>query len=188
MVKRLRIAAIAICLVGCLALTAAWVRSYSRIDVMCWGITPHRGIMAKSSAGLLVIDYVHSFGESKQSPIPSKRRTIDWDPSFAQRSRIVEVQLSKWFVISSPVGDAFVAWFVRDPVNMFGGFGLGKRNGVVISLPYWFAILSLGVMGAALYFRRFSIRALLVAVTVVAVVLGVMLASNPTGATVYKVF
>jgi hypothetical protein len=49
-----------------------------------------------------------------------------------------------------------------------------SRRGLDASLPHWFYLLLASLIAAAVWIRRFSLRALLVAITLVAVTLGLI--------------
>jgi hypothetical protein len=68
------------------------------------------------------------------------------------------------------------------PYEAFLGFGLCRAEGELygIILPYWFLVVATGAPATVLLVKasswRFSLRTLLIAMTLVAVVLGVIVA------------
>jgi hypothetical protein len=80
MLRSLRIAGLAMCLLVGTSLIAMWVRSYYREDGLCWGITEKRGFFVFSAQGKVSVHLLQMGGDT---------------------------QISKWFVASYPPGDAF---------------------------------------------------------------------------------
>lgn len=65
---------------------------------------------------------------------------------------------------------------IREPV-VLGFYAKALRKSGTICIPHWFAVLIVGGIAAAPWirrFRRFSLRTLLVAMTLVAVVLAIV--------------
>jgi hypothetical protein len=63
----------------------------------------------------------------------------------------------------------------------YGGFGIqfSPWQFVVIAIPHWFAIVSAGILAAIPWIRwRFSLRTLLIAMTLVAVTIGAIVAMS----------
>jgi hypothetical protein len=77
------------------------------------------------------------------------------------------------FHIRRPVDDNHGPFWHQASVLAFGRFGEGSER--VIFIPYWFPVLILAAMAAFPWIRwskRFSLRTLLIAMTVVAALLG----------------
>jgi hypothetical protein len=68
--------------------------------------------------------------------------------------------------------------FAWVPPASFAGFEIrsNRNSNVVVIIPYWFLVLSLGVIAAApwIRWRRFSLRTLLIGMTLIAVGLGLL--------------
>jgi hypothetical protein len=84
--------------------------------------------------------------------------------------------IKNWKLISHEISRAADAWLYAEL-----GFEISERKqpvpprGSAFTCPYWFAILLVATVSCAPWLRwRFSLRTLLIAMTLVAVVLGVM--------------
>jgi hypothetical protein len=159
MLRKLRIAFLAMCGILCLLLIALWVRSYWRWDT-AEGHVGKTEIRLYSASGHLRLD------------------VSTWDmwgpgPRWDFKSRIIDY---------GPVG--LNPLNSDDPLNRDSGFNY-MMNGVFnlsscryrsfAWMPFWVP-LSLTVMLAAIpwFFWRFSLRTLLIATTLVAAALGLL--------------
>jgi hypothetical protein len=175
MLKYLRIAVTALSLTACVFLIALWVRSYwwndiARCPLASMLIDPSvkkyatQKINGEQSFHVSQLLVVHSFGgrlmlqaggQSLEAP--------GWFPSY-------------WGVISYSYKDLNPRrdqW--RPPA-----FGYGfDRDGRKIRFPYWFAVVLIATFAVIPWFpwsRHFSLRTLLIATTLVAVGLSVIVA------------
>jgi hypothetical protein len=143
--RYLRIAFSATCLVACVLLIVLWVRSYWWWDTISWGITSKQGLQASSQSGGTVFQYIDMRGF-----------TLD---------------LYKWRLHSQQSPDAN-PMPISGMDEAFAGFLF--LNGMV-AIPYWFLVPVSAVCAAVPWIRwRFTLRTLLIATTLVALVLGVI--------------
>jgi hypothetical protein len=148
--RKLRIAWSITCGIVCLLLIVLWVRSYRSTDVF-----PLRPFCI-STDGRLVIwlkEYDVPFGGSGL-------RTIDLSSgSLLYASRVIDTEP-----------------FEVEPFSSRTGFHLEHDNRrTVIQLPYWFLTLLFAATAGLPGIRwRFTLRTLLIATTLVAVVLGLI--------------
>jgi hypothetical protein len=148
-IRRVRFAASAICLLFCAAFVALWVRSYSHLDE--WGqmLTDNRSVRVDSVDGLVNFNTFYLPGSQFDESVFVTYLT----PAIPEVERI---------------------W--ADPPNLPLGFAVsGSAIGQQVTVPHWFPALVFGALAAAFGIRapyRFSMRTLLIACTVVAVVLG----------------
>jgi hypothetical protein len=157
-IRYLRIVVTAMSLTACMLLVALWVRSYWRYD---WfgnlsfipqgnNSLPKDGCLVESANGVLIVLYIGKVRES-----------------YSGVSRLIGS--SDWRV----TGDEWEsAW---------NGFRAKVYpNGIIrVSVPHWFLALLTGTAAALSWSKcRFSLRTLLIATTLVAVVLGVIVWSR----------
>ena len=144
--RKLRIAFSAACLIACMLLIELWVRSYRKCD-QCWGHFPNGTTFEIDSiSGYVWAGIVH------------------WN--YPSSLMLRTSQLSK----ESEEKYANLPKFRF--MEQIGGSGLGT---CVFAAPHWFLIiLALGVAAVSWVPLRFSIRTLLIATTLVAVMLGLI--------------
>jgi hypothetical protein len=139
------------CLIVCGLLIVLWVRSYSWEEGIVWGITDKKGFVFGSMNGVVTVQFVEVAGD--------------------------KVELSEWFVDSYPPGEAF--WLPRnlDEITTFG-FHLSLYSSGLwfVAMPHWFPILLTAIFT---WFPcwvnwRFSLRAMFIATTLLAVVFGIL--------------
>jgi hypothetical protein len=148
----LRITSSAVCGVLCVLLIALAVRSYYRWESVVWGVTAQQGFLLCSHSGAVIVEYINVSGTT--------------------------ATLYKWHVNSMPSPDTNV-FPIGGIEESWAGFSIhGSWNGgFLISVPYWFLFPTCAVLAAVPWIqwsRRFSLRSLLIATTLVAVVLGVV--------------
>jgi hypothetical protein len=168
MKPKLRIAWSAMCGIICLLLIAVWVRSYGYHDIVekrtsSWLLRGH------SVQGLLCFSQVNPSRDPEYKTARDVSETLD-DLAYPHPFLSLEINDSH-------------------PVIKFGGFfGLEYRDSTDISravydisravyIPYWLPVLLSGVFAATPWIqwtRRFSLRTLLIATTLVAMLLGVV--------------
>ena len=153
MLKYLRIAVTVLSLTACVLLIALWVRSYSRWDSPFGPILRDWNVQINSLKGRLFIGTYHQPRTSDSS--------WNWRTFRAGH-------LSEWGATGT------VAWSFERHVGALG-FGVVKSNRMhFVYVPYWFLA---ALVAAAPWFkvpRHFSLRTLLIAMTLVAVVLGLI--------------
>jgi hypothetical protein len=146
MLKYLRIAVTVLSLTACVLLIALWVRSQGKWDHIRGSISSHNKLAFNSACGKLSISH---------SQFP---RWHEWRRySFA----LVDLQTHE---IPSGIRSAKF------------GFALNKDRHRLV-MPYWFLILLTATFTAAPWIhwsKRFSLRTLLIATTVVALALGII--------------
>ena len=145
--RKLRIAWSVVCGIACVLLLVLWVRSYWNWDCINVQFPGPYWIGAHSLSGIVVAG-----GQARQN-LPSA-----WE----------------WW---ASLGDVPIP---RDPYNSYFGFGY-KNWGLgyfSVYVPYWF--LALGSVAAGIapwrsWPRSFSLRTLLIATTLVAIALGLIM-------------
>ena len=151
---KLRIAFSIICTTACLVLIVLWTRSYRVVDNI---IGPPNGLHrfgVSSAAGWLTIRWTNSMGP-------------DAFPQWTIQSRSVAQMEAVYKQMEDSIRNQPGATFKR-PVFKFGLTGNGA-----IQFQYWLPTLIAGAIAAVTtYRRRYSLRTLLVATTLIAVVLG----------------
>ena len=149
--RKLRIAFSATCLIACVLLIVVWGRSYWRLD----GVSGTRGIH------FTYLDTLQ--GEFHFARIvPASGGSVPWR---AFHNPIVETDLQARDDSQKGRHHAFgVGW------KVFG-------NGWQVAIPLWLPVLICGALTAIPWLRwQFSLRTLLIATTLVAVVLGLIVA------------
>jgi hypothetical protein len=159
MLKYLRIAVTSLSLTACVLLTALWVRSYT------W----HDGIR-----GLIPVNQRFSLSSAYGSI-----RFATFDRSFDEM--FWGYRASDWGLSSSRIDRRPSMTLVNTPLTNFGlGFaGSSDRYGIVAIVPTWFVAgftLTVGVAPWVANRLTFSLRTLLIATTLVAVGLGIVVA------------
>ena len=149
--KHLRFSFSFACAILCLSIFAMWTRSYHWWDSVQWAFKPKQGVIIGSQSGGAFLEYFDVSGTQLMPP----------------RWRVV--------VNPSPNTDFF-------PIGgMDGGFAgflshIGP-SGFLIGVPYWGLILTTIALASIPWVpwkRRFSLRAMLIAMTIVAAALGVI--------------
>ena len=144
--RYLRIAFSATCLIACVLLIVLWVRSYWRNDII-----GYRGPSITTSAA-------SEFGSL----------------SF---SRIYQTGESVWFTYLEPVDRDESDYSPIALLFMFGYVHRAPNNSLGIYFPHWAPALLAAILAGipwATVLRRFSLRTLLIATTIIAVVLGLI--------------
>ena len=147
--RKLRIAFSVTCGIACVLLIALWVRSYGRFDYAILRVAKFHGVEWRSQDGRLVT-----------SPFQSDQPLNEfWKYSAYPKMRM--------------------AFKDQDGRDMLAGVGFkavrwGHGSGVV--LPYWALALFFGSLAYIFAIRwRFSLRTLLIGMTVVAVLLAIVI-------------
>jgi hypothetical protein len=156
MLKYLRIAVTALSLTACLLLIVLWVRSYYYLDIL-ENATSSRLLQLQSITGRFVVDRIEPGRNPRLAPIE-----VADILSSASRGRTYS---------SERIDDSSSSW-----VN-FGYYDAGITTRVIV--PYWIPVVLLAALAAAPWIRwsrRFSLRALLIATALVAVVCGLIVA------------
>ncbi len=145
--RYLRIALSASCLIACVLLCVVWVRSQSRIYRITWHYDNAGALQVGSCSGIV------EFRTFKDLPIPVPR-------SANHTGREL---MTKWFESIQLLGGKLHWWFeARSRVAR-----------LYVGIPHWFVILICCGLGTMPWLRwRFTLRTLLIAMTLVAVVRG----------------
>ncbi len=148
-IRYVRIAVTALGLIACVLLIALWVRSYWRVDSLTYIHSIHRAICG------------HSF--------PGRWFILVTPQTIAHKPGLESYEITQRFDSGVP--------------NSFLGFYYHTSPGVTtLAIPYWSMVSSFAVLSAISAFpwlpRRFTLRTLLIATTLVAVGLGVIVASR----------
>jgi hypothetical protein len=148
--RKLRIAWTVVWGLACVLLIAVWVRSYWRQDLVRYRyIGTHYFWMYYDDA------------------------TLGWGENSLDRMESVEAEFgsSRWLVANSNEAQPFAE---TAPAG-FSRWNLFTSGGLAVWSPIWFPTLLLAVMAAVPWIRwRYSLRTLLIATTLVAVVLGLI--------------
>jgi hypothetical protein len=148
MLKYLRIAVTALCLTACVLLVALWVRSFWWSDRLKFARTGNRVVSISSNFGVL------SIGDADLSKVIPQ--SFGWSHRPAR---------SDW----------------RDMHNSFG-FSFARHASVsFVAFPIWLPMIILVVIAGVPWIHtsyRFSLRALLIATTLIALGLGVFVVSR----------
>ncbi len=169
-----------LCLAACVALLILWVRSYYAADRIAGTLRGSQRFLLAAKQGRLV------------------GVAFDCPPELLWSAGISSFPVGD--ELSFPIGDArqydaALGFGVRrGPQYMVGrstfetptggtiyisGASSATLDGWGLSVPFWFLVLTTGALGVALRRERpwqFSIRGLLIAVTVIAIVLGLVVA------------
>jgi hypothetical protein len=148
--RKLRIAWSVVWGIATVLVVVLWVRSYFRFE----GATHGR---AADNTGLFIV--------STSGKLVYQRVTV---PVVLQHS---------WFFDSIPADEQRLIGQNLLNSTSFGFLFISSRTGYVYIVPYWFMALLFGCLGVVGRVRfHFSLRTLLIAATLVAVVLGLIVA------------
>ncbi len=155
MLRRLRIAASVFFAVVAVALCVLWVRSYSWVNNIqgYWGT--ERALQCSSAVGSLSFS-THSLADQHDKD--------DW-VSIVSNYHKSQRQFASW--TRPPLPPAFELY-----LDTHGG-----SVPMFVRFPYWIAVLTCTVFAAVPWFcwsKRFSLRTMLIATTLVAAVLGLV--------------
>ena len=151
--RKLRIAFSAVCGIACLIMILLWARSYWWWDTIVWGITDEQGFIVRSVKGAAVLEYLDFSGSE------------------------IDAVLFKWHVQSTPLPDTNRYPF-GGVENTFAGFLIRhsgwRGNPFLLCVPFWFLVPLSAALAVILWGKwalRFSLKSLLIATTIVAVLL-----------------
>jgi hypothetical protein len=149
--------------VAALLLVVLWVRSYFWADMFDWAYGPQSGLHLSSYIGRLVV-----------AEIPRDASTFWW---YQRVDNWIDER--KNFEIYMTVGSVDRTDDVKSPV--IAGFYVGTKGAIpageprFLMFPHWIVVIVSGAVAIMPWLRwRFSLRTLLIATTVVAVVLGLI--------------
>jgi hypothetical protein len=152
--RKLRIAWSVFWGVACVLLIVLWTRSYWREDCLYWNIVGHRSIVIASARGQLA---ACTFLFEMSPGLHPRFRLLD-DLSYGHTDVYSLVHSDKTFAILGP--------------DSLGPVGRA------LLIPHWLAVLIFGgiaILGVRGPFQfRFTLRTLLIATTLVAVMLGLI--------------
>jgi hypothetical protein len=147
--RKLRIAWSVLCGMLCLLLVVLWVRSYLYHDIVALSWNSKQGIRIDAVSGGATFMY------------------IDW------RSR---GNLKAWSVVSLSL-DKFQFFPISGDDEVIAGLLFQRlTDGYVVILPFWFFTPMTGIAAAIPWLWRFSLRTLLIGMTLIAILLGIAVA------------
>jgi hypothetical protein len=152
LLRYLRIAFSLLCGIVCLALTALWVRSYWYWDELYNPISNTHLIVVESASGRAMVDFTQS----------SPGAPWIWHLSLPLNGRYWEGPMDFWEDANRDTGIAGFALYANPWHTNYRA-------------PLWFFILVFAAIGAAPWLKwskRFSLRTLLILITILAAVLG----------------
>jgi hypothetical protein len=159
--RKLRIAWSVAGAVAAVLLIVLWVRSYTRVDGYIWSSTnTGNEELLMCGGGRVVI--THNFDLPEEDG-------FEHFATFFKTSN----DMQTWFYLSTPICDP-----QQRRISYPAGFGLSRisNQGFVITFPFWFASTIVVFLAAGPWLGqislRFSLRTLLIATTLIAVVLG----------------
>jgi hypothetical protein len=149
--RYLRLAFSATCLIACVLLIALWVRSYWENDMGYFPLSTHRMVVLGSDSG--------SIGVSSYLPI-ALQNTRPW------RTGIVLTGWGRLTLRITHPRDRTYPYFAAGSDDIY----------LHVRFPHWIAVFFASTLAALPWLpwwsKRFSLRTLLIATTLVAVVLG----------------
>ena len=152
--RKLRIAFSVTCGIVCLLLIALWVRSYSWGDMLSGPISQSRLLRFSSGQGVLLLNLQHDQRASQT--------VRGWRLQHLSMRKMEQLQ-AQAKARGAPVSVAVKKWGLSDHV---------------LRTPHWLPVVLSGALGAAPWVGwRFSLRTLLTVTTLVAVVLGLIVAA-----------
>jgi len=155
--RKLRIAWSVVCGIACALLIVLWVRSYWWKDFAV-------------SGGIYRVHFESALGKLGVDVSPQAPEYVGSRWGF--HSRLLE---EEYFMPIAHYG-------LPDGVKVMGFMWEITPESAIIAVPYWFPILLISILAAGPWFRwRFSLRTLLIATTLVAVVLGLILWMSRAG-------
>jgi hypothetical protein len=144
--RKLRIAFSVTCGIACVLLIVLWVRSYFYVEQVLCTIDGHF---------LFVVSLPGVFGVNI----------------------LPEEFVEPWIVYRLPAKEWLTSGHAAFLGRLCGGFYIGNIDGPIVMAPYWLWCLIPATLAVAPWihrFKRFSLRTLLIATTLVAVVLGLI--------------
>jgi hypothetical protein len=147
--RKLRIAWSVGCAIAGLLLIVLWVRSYWWMEGFRYGATESRGVIIESISG--EVDFSYCLTTRR---LPSRCWSTYVPTSYSTLQKLL---------LSNFSAKSFHRRFYPD--------------GVLTAVPYWFFVVSAGVVPGVPWIRwpkQFTLRTLLIATTLVAVVLGLI--------------
>ena len=148
--RYLRIAFSATCLIACVLLIALWVRSYWRWEIFHFPITTQRMVLVGSKEGRLSATSYLPDALLKMTPYRTGVIYTGWG-HWKSKLRLSQSDNRRMFTTGS---DTYFTY---------------------IGFPYWIAVLLFSTIGFLPRLRwRFSLSTLLIATTLIAVVLGLI--------------
>jgi hypothetical protein len=181
LMRYFRSAASVLCGLSCAILLFFWVRSYSSADRLHWPIWGKKSVVIASKEGRLILVSYES------DPAPNEWKTgvysfsVDDDQAFPRGSVRIHEWLAGFGLIRQPT--YFVPEWKKERLDIRPGYWqiwsamnkTLKGSGVVI--PFWFAMLMTLAVLTLVWTRRpwrYSTRTLLIAMTAVAILLGLI--------------
>jgi hypothetical protein len=159
--RKLRIAWSVGCAIACVLLIVLWIHSYRYQDYYAGWVSKSRSVSSLSENGWFEVGStrfdIYKMDESEVGQLPA------WEAT----SNLVEVDP----IFGPPVG--------RPHKWRWASFNSRNKSYLQVWIPCWFPVVITAVVGGLPWLskaRRFSLRTLLIATTLVAVVLGLIVA------------
>jgi hypothetical protein len=147
--RKLRITWTVLCGIACVLLIVLWVRSYQRTDYVCTPLNRNQGVWGQFVLGMIGI------GTTVYPPPESKMTTTELN------TEDMKFAVNRW--------------------RSLYPYGFGVRstaNSRIVMFPFWLAVVCSAAFATGPWIRqlswRFSLRTLLIATTIIAVVLGLV--------------
>ena len=175
--RKLRIAWSASCGILCLLLMVLWVRSYRWADRLQWSIAGSKSVAVAIKRGrfyLLRYDAMHEPNVWKDGLFSSP---VDDKQSFPMNGVRDKSRLGFEILREPPFFIPEVQVRVAGKLVSSWGSGVRSLNGSGVALPGWFLVVVLGLFALAPWphwSKRFRLRTLLIAMTVVAAFFGIL--------------
>jgi hypothetical protein len=157
MLKYLRIAVTALSLTACVLLIALWVRSYTYGPTVLIGQIRDTSLRIDSGLGRIVL----CVGADVPGPGP--------------KDGSVDIETFSWEAFDQYERDIWRAYAANQPIPG------RQRKMMKLNLPHWFVVVLLASIAPIPWLpwsKRFGLRTLLIATTLVAVALGVIVLLN----------
>jgi hypothetical protein len=134
---------------------------------------------------LLIVFWVRSYGWFDSISVSFNGRHTYWLGSIAGEIRHTKMATSRphglqWRTSDDPVSETLRREVLPNwSVLGFRSFNSPNGRGTSLTIPHWFPVVILAALAAAPWLRwTFSLRTLLIATTLIAVVLGLVVWSN----------
>jgi hypothetical protein len=176
-VRRILRALSVLCLVSCGAVVTLWVRSYrqaDRIHGRCWD---RQSILAASKQGRVTIVAFRWHGANNWWQWGLSTFAVDDEMSFPVGSVRQYESVFGFGMLHDPLYMVTRSTFEtpEGATILISGAAVATLRGSGIVVPYWFLVLLAGLLGIVLRLERpwrYTTRSLLIAITFVAIVLG----------------
>jgi hypothetical protein len=151
--RYLRIGFTAICMIACPLLTALWVRSYWWQDTVSWRCFTPEAIRLDTFPGRFCVETFIDRQETVFFSYSGGGFYQYWGPRYRVSSKQL-TEPTAWQMYRGPIGNPLL-------------------------IPLWLPPLAAAILAALPWLRwRFSLRTLLIAITIIALLLGLIIATT----------